>query len=570
MAQNSIAPLLFVNKNPRSTSLSNNRSDQTSRQKINKHVQQTRDVDRERLDRIHRLNPIRFSRGSDSGATSVGTTPKLVPSTTLPTPPYTPLVPANVLGSGSSAINDAEVVKESSPGSDLTQVIPEGGTVEPFGVCKVPLDNERYRILQYFVLEMFPAISRSDTPAFFTEPVSPGQQAAAQMIRDCLTDEMHTYALLTASSARMKFLTRTPLSQADLPEQYADTTMHLLRKHLARNETVDERLILTIFFLWAIESYRRNWNAVRTHQEMIKYLYTKHLGGFHSLNYHLRKMIWFGDRFQATATATPPVIEETWGPQEISPWVVSRVLNAIASSAQVPMGSAFAVYTISFFTPEFRILVHEVTVLACVVQCHWTDIKESYPDPDWVNGRSHALLDKLLFFNDPRLEESIAFAILLQDCVRLSMITWLAFIGSPATGVASKSVKDNIKIRVAVDARPLRRRFATMMFHADQVVSEEQRHEINRLLLWIAGLGGVASEVEENIAWFCERFQELATQMDIHSWVAFTPIGRGFLWLDRLEAVNDFRLTRLLERQNLAANGTPSSADPVTQKPRPI
>ncbi|KAI9877194.1 MAG: hypothetical protein M1823_007143, partial [Watsoniomyces obsoletus] len=153
---------------------------------------------------------------------------------------------------------------------------------------------------------MFPAISRSDTPAFFTGPVFPGQQAAAQMIRDCLTDEMQSYALLTASSARMKFLTRTPLSQADLPEQYADTTMHLLRKHLARNETVDERLILTIFFLWAIESYRRDWEAVRIHREMIKYLYTEHLGGFHSLSYHLRKMIWFGDRFQATATATPP------------------------------------------------------------------------------------------------------------------------------------------------------------------------------------------------------------------------------------------------------------------------
>ena len=452
---------------------------------------------------------------------------------------------------------------DSSPGSELAQVIPERGTVEPFGVWRTSLDNERYRILQYFVLEMFPAVSRADTAPFFPGPASHSQQAVTQMIRDCLTHEMHTYALLTASSARMKFLTRASFSQADLPEQYADKTMILLRKHLSENRPVDERLILTIFFLWAIESYRRDWAAVRTHQEMIKYLYKTHLGGFHNLSYHLRKMIWFGDRFQATATATPPVIEESWTPEDITPAVVSKVLEAIQATGQAPMGTAFTDFSLAFFTSDFRLLVQDVIVLASIVQCYWAGIQGSHPDADWVNGRSHAMLDKLLFFTDTRDITGWRFAVLLQDCVRLALITWLAFVGSPTTGVASQSVKDNIKIRVAVDARPLRRRFAALIAQMHDSMPDDERRSIDRLFLWIAGLGGVASEMKENIDWFCDRFRELAEKLEIHSWDAFTGVASGFLWLDRLEAVNGFRLRNVLERQPVLEHGILSSAVPV-------
>ena len=554
MAQNSNGPLLFVNKTSRSASLSNNRSDRTSRQKINQHVQHTRDLNRERHGRVQRLGPTRLTHRALRSSSNSPAEPS--PSTTLPTPPSTPLVAISSIGSVSSFNSEDDEIQEGSPSSELSQVIPVRGTVEPFGVFRVPLDNERYRILQYFVLEMFPTISRSDTPVFNNGSVLSGEQAAAQMIRDCLTDEMHTYALMTASSGRMKFLTKAPFAQSDLPERYADKTMQLLRRHLSENRPVDERLILTIFFLWAIESYRKDWKAVRTHQEMIKYLYTTHLGGFQNLSYHLRKFIWFGDRFQATATATPPVIEVSWEPEEISAGVVSRVLKAISADDREPMGAAFGGYTITFFTPEFRILLHDVTVLACIVQCHWTDIQESYPDANWVNSRSHALLDRLLFFEDARSIEASGFAILLQDSVRLALITWLAFVGSPTTGRASQSVNDNIKIRVAVDARPLRQRFDALNAHVPTAVPEDQQALLSRLFLWIAGLGVVASEVPENITFFSEYFQRLAQKLDIKSWTKFSRMTRTFLWLDRLEAVNGFRLTKMLESQQLETNDT--------------
>ena len=290
MAQSSTGPLLFINKTSRSASLSNSRSDRTNRKKINKHVQQTRDLDSERYARIQRLQPTGFT--SDHVPLEALSAPVVSQTITLPSPPFSPLEATSFVGGASSVISEDDETEEVLRESELAKVIPARGTVEPFDVFRVSLDNERCRILQYFVLEMFPTISRSDTPAFSTGPVSPGREVVNQMIRACLTDEMHTYALLTASSGRMKFLTKAPFSRPDLPERYADTTMQLLGRHLSENRPVDERLILTIFFLWAIESYRRDWKAVRTHQEMIKHLYTTHLGGFQNLSYHLRRMIW--------------------------------------------------------------------------------------------------------------------------------------------------------------------------------------------------------------------------------------------------------------------------------------
>jgi hypothetical protein len=102
--------------------------------------------------------------------------------------------------------NEEDAMEEDWPSSNLTQVIPEGGSVEPFGMCKVSLDNERYRVLQHFVLKMYPVSSRADTRTSSKSHVSRAHHGVAQLTRDCLTEEMHTYVLLTVSSSRMNIL----------------------------------------------------------------------------------------------------------------------------------------------------------------------------------------------------------------------------------------------------------------------------------------------------------------------------------------------------------------------------
>jgi hypothetical protein len=211
------------------------------------------------------------------------------------------------------------------------------------------------------------------------------------------------------------------------------------------------------------------------------------------------------------------------------------------------MGRAFEAY-LRFFSDRFKQYLREVVEMASVVQAHWTHLSVEIPDRDWVIGRSFHLSDHLLYYRDERAEDPFSLPIVLQDCIRLAIIVWLAFIPSPRTGVSPGETSE-IKIRVAVDARPLRYRYATLLGFGQQDIPETQQHEIDKLFLWIAGVGSLASELEENQSWFMQHFARLAKKLKVNSWSAFAPIDRSFLWLDRLEAVRDSRLTLLLLTQ---------------------
>ena len=262
---------------------------------------------------------------------------------------------------------------------------------------------------------------------------------------------------------------------------------------------------------------------------------------------HLRKMLWYADRFQASATAKPPIIEESWQADHIPGEAFDTISKAIRKTGKVQMGSAFSKYS-AYFSERFQNYLGEVFELASVIQCHWTHVGVDVPDRDWVIGRSYTLSDQFLYLQEQRQDDPFSLPIVLQDCIRLAIIVWLAFIPSPRTGVSPAS-NTEVKIRVAVDARPLRYRFATLLGFGQQDIPVSQQNDIDKLFLWIAGVGSLASELEENQEWFNQHFGRLAKKLNVNSWSAFTPVDRSFLWLDRLESVCNSRLTLLLLTQ---------------------
>ena len=541
--------LLFINKSAGSSSLSNSRSERGSARNINQHVQRTRDLDRERKARRERKKAalLREALPTPPSEASPGTAPGTSGTQSLPTPPESPddLVLVATSSQGRHSPEDYDVEEIVRP-SGLDMMIPARGSVEPFDVVKVPLDNANYHILQYFVLQFFPAVTRSDTHGFISGDASASQLPALRMVHDALSHPMHTYALLTGASARMKHVTKAEFANTDVTERFAEQAIRMLREYMEAGNEIDDKLLQSMYYLWATESYRRNWDGVRAHQEMVKHLYQSYLGGFRNLNVNLRKMLWFADRFQASATAKPPIIEESWQPEDISPETFETISKAIKKVGKVQMGSAFPAYS-SYFSEKFKQHLHEVIELASVIQVSWMHMSVQVPDRDWVIGRSYTLSDQLLYFKDSRQDDPFSLPIVLQDCVRLAVIVWLAFIPSPRTGVSPTSSTD-VPIRVAVDARPLRYRFATLLGFGKQDIGAHQ-NDIDKLFLWIAGVGALASELEENQQWFCQHFGRLAKKLNINSWSAFAPIDRSFLWLDRLESVSDSRLTLLLLTQ---------------------
>jgi hypothetical protein len=436
--------------------------------------------------------------------------------------------------------------------------VPQGGSVEPFGLCPVPLDNEKWRVLQYFVHETLPVLCRSDILGFYVGTTAPTPQSMLQAVRNALSEELTTYALLTVSSGRMKFVSRASFSQPNLHEFMTDALLKSLQRRLNQAQPVDEILLLAIYLLCAAETYRKDWSAVQIHQKMLRHLYTTYLGGFHGITYYLRRMIWLQDRFIAMARATVPLVEVVCPArmdaidQGVPPTVRSRVLRAIEANAQTPMGTNIIDCPPQLFCPAFSQLLNETTMLACILQCHWTGIRDSLPDHLWTHARIQIMLDRFLLYVDPRQPPATSeLAILLQECVRISVITWLAFASSPATGTDVRSFDLNMKSRAAADARPLRQLLTALenKMDVDFRLPEHHKNWIDQLTFWLMGLGALASELKDNIDWFSSRFLRVASAMkpEVDSWEAFAPVGHRFLWLDRLEKVNDYRLAKLFE-----------------------
>ncbi|KIX95709.1 uncharacterized protein Z520_08416 [Fonsecaea multimorphosa CBS 102226] len=547
------AGLLFVNKTASSKSLSNSKGDVEDSRQIHKHVQKSRDYEKEKETR-RKLKRARLF--------SLGWAPvSVAPRQTLDSAPLPVLSDASPSkGTRSVALRphvnqrreaDSECcATPEGPKHDvqkLSLVMPTGGSLDPFGQFRIPMNLEKHRILEYFVSKFFPAVTRSDIVAFMGHPLASTSSPAVQVVRRASSDELHVLALLAAASARMKFVDRYHFSRADLPERLADATLRLLRNYLGQARPITHELVQSILYLWAVESYRRNWEAVWTHGKMIMYLCNHHLGGFQNLDPYMRRMLWIADRFQAAATQSPPLIKERWGTEELTPQQYTCAVAALREHGKQPMGHGFT-ETNGVFSEHFQNLLDAVLELCCVIHCHWVGLTEQalIPKLEWAVARSYFIADELINFKEDIAGESVESPVSgepnFQDCVRLALIVWMAFVPSCVPYAASAGP---VTLRAAVDAKPLRIRLGRIVsnLHEHPASLQEQM-----MLLWVAGLGAVASELVHNQEWFAVHFQRLAKKLGIFSWEDFMPIQERFLLLDHLKAGSLTKLTWLLQR----------------------
>ncbi|KIW73391.1 hypothetical protein PV04_01517 [Phialophora macrospora] len=542
------AGLLFVNKTSSSRSLSNSKGDSERLREIHKHVQKSRDYEKEkenrRIARNARLLPLGWKPVSVAPRQAPGAAP-------LPTPPETPLSsearPSTIDLDAIQREGAESKRRHRDPCLDevpkLALALPSNGSLEPFGQFKIPMNAERHRILEYFVARFFPAVTRSEVAAFMGHPQASPRSPAVQIVRRALSDELHVLALLTAASARMKFVDRYHFSRVDLPERLADVTLQLLRRYLAQGKPITHQLVQSILYLWAVESYRRNWEAVWTHGRMIVYLTDNHLGGFRNLDPYIQRMLWLADRFQAAATQSPPLVKEQWETDELSPQQRTSAITALREHGKQAMGYGFAEAS-DMFSQGFRRLLDKVLDLCCVIYCHWIAIPEqtSIPNRQWAVARSHFIADELIGFKDDGGGNSPSSPKdRMQDCVRLALIVWMAFVPA-STPYADAKLPT---LRAAVDATAMRNRLEGILSDAD-----ESSFDLNEqlLLFWIAGLGAVTSGVVENQEWFAVQFQRHAKKLGVFSWTDFVSIQERFLMLDTLKAGNLTDLMWLLQR----------------------
>jgi hypothetical protein len=240
-------------------------------------------------------------------------------------------------------------------------------------------------------------------------------------------------------------------------------------------------------------------------------------------------------------------VEERWETDELTPDQSAFVIRSLREHGREPNGRGFAQASRQF-SPKFATVVGAVINLAHVIQCHWAGLGtvSHLPDRDWAVARSYTLSDELLSFKDDVWNAANSHRDpRIQDCVRLALIVWLAFVPASAPYSPANHETGALIIRAAIDARPLRNRLGSLINHYETALASKEE---NLLLFWVAGLGAVASELVENQEWFAVQFQRYARKLAMYSWDDFVEINDAYLLLDRLQQPNHTKLSWLLQR----------------------
>lgn len=191
----SVNTLLWVNKDVKSSSFSNNLNDLGARKAINSHVQAWR-----------KANRAQSRKDPESRHSAKYGEHHFDKSTLQQVDRYSKCRCRSI---------PCVCLPEYSPGCS-----PLGNHHDPFGCTNIPINAETHRLLIYFSVVWIKTAFRSnvalDAPGWPHEYDPPS--VAYKLVQHSLSDELHLYSLLAAMTGRMKYVTGHYVSRPDRPE----------------------------------------------------------------------------------------------------------------------------------------------------------------------------------------------------------------------------------------------------------------------------------------------------------------------------------------------------------------
>jgi hypothetical protein len=503
---------------------------------------------------------------------------------------------------------DADNVKENvrdttiPPTSSLEIQLHYGVDVsaaDPFNSCAVKLDYRTMMSLQYH-------LTYSLTSGFRNEALATGGldeqhryfPVVEDVVQECMYNEMHMGALLSAVNARM-LLNKPEDKQL---EQRANLSMQLgisqLRKYFLNHPmhvAVDLRVILDVFHLACGEWYRQCLPAAVTHLRILAYF-------MHSLDLsrpfdrYAFDLIHFHDVFIALEGGTEPIFQLTWEPADpptsqlslikieldtiiskprkhalwrrstaltqedtlflAGPYaliqqhpgrVFAEVLGRDISGVEQRPGRSFVeALSQNVFSPRFADIITAFLVRIDVATHAHLGGNPSAEHVEWMNKKLIATLHKLaaaLPETEPgdgpkSLDQSIKLKI--QECFRLGMITYLSYLASPIPwriGVASI-----LRLQQAVRVLP------PDTFQTTQHVGGMEI--LDRILLWSLLNGVFAAGVQEDqVEWFTLRAAVVARRLGLSGYIQLHRLMGEFCHSDTLHHAALKRLDETMERE---------------------
>jgi hypothetical protein len=478
--------LLFVNRDQQSESFSRSNSDGAAI--INSHAQRWRNQQIRR----QQNEALRSQGAAARKVAALGWRPKEVENKTAPS--------SNHVQSLEEENQDLADVLRTNAGPTVTEPIhrnfrhredyqiwqpnfSEGDCIDPFSVTAVPIGKEIQSILEYYLALSIPATYKAETlpedqcksSLSLMHRHSP---AVREVVHGALFNEMHMYALLTATAGRMKYLSRVNLPKNSSAEIFMQKAIVCLRVYLkSYSDTLaDKQVIMDVFFLCVCEWYLQNYDAALKHLRAVGYM-MESLDLTSKFDQYIQETVCYNDVFLSIETSTPPIFPLTWDAPPLTAVRWIQMYTELSTFTEFClMGTGFTgVLSQDVFSPAMEALPTELMIWIDVAQYTWICKTATKADAEWMSRKGKAMLHRLLSIPaiSPK-DITVPLSRRKEECCRFVLIILLSYI---STQMAWRSGKMNMA------------RLQKALWKIDCDWGSER---LNQMLLWVLICGTFA------------------------------------------------------------------------------
>ncbi len=210
-----------------------------------------------------------------------------------------------------STERNQSIISDSTSASDCqlySANVSEGDAIDPFNATVIRIDSKIHKILQYYLEYSILQSFRGEIPTRGHVLSYDARSPYSAVVRGCLRNEMHMYALLTATTAHLNKMSSNPSSK--LPNTYMQPAIQSLRVYLqARTDqtTIDRQLVLDVLYLAVAEWFGGDYTATMTHMRALTQL-TKLLDKSDCLSQYIYEMVSLIDIYISAETGSQPLL----------------------------------------------------------------------------------------------------------------------------------------------------------------------------------------------------------------------------------------------------------------------
>jgi hypothetical protein len=513
-------PLLWVNKDISSKSLSNNEDDAPLRKLVSLHINSLQ-KGKHKTSKLSRLSfpPKTFGWRFRETCRDIWPSCRLEAGPALERFVHVP----------HSAWKGQACGSRGHEGGMRLQSQPRGSHWDPFSRSSVKFTSEISRVMQYF--EAVCSSTALVGPKHHRDRLPNG--SIGDLFQQCLSDELHMFALLATTIGHMKYLTASTMKCSDRPEYFQGKALHLLRQRLQEDALVTQQTITDIIFLASVEIYNRNFQGARVLLSLSNTLAFSL--GLHQIEPYIGKMCWGSDMFLISRTIPLPYLDFSYDVGPLGLGQIVSVRNHFFAEIAPAMGSAFLEQP-HIFTTNLLPDIRDVVNLAHVVQYLWTSSEAQHSIRSWIVAQSGALLHRLMAVDGLSLYGS------KQGCIRVALIVWLSYIPVSAAGIAwptSSGIRKNSALFAAADIR-------WQIERADMTLPHGWiQHET--VLLWMVALGFLSACNQADLQWFKVKFLTQCRSLDVETYDQLSVLLARYMWIDHCEETSGHKLRQLLE-----------------------